>query len=402
MIYWSSYHHIFVTWPELQPKGDSRLIQGDYRWGDSEVTHIKGPILPVSPPTSWKGRIPEMVSMRYNSSTDLEGARTSGWTREGSVLIQQGGWVGGLPAFNVTAIAEDDCVAYVYKAVGVIVTPPSLKKADLRQWAQSLERPHYYVTAVYLSKIVEYSMVPITTDVEALCEAKIWPDYRFVDDMLYRAANALRYNANNVENVGQVYELIQGIRNPLELLHRVTPKTLKDAWLAYRYSYETTKSDLLEGERFISETLNRTSGTVRLQETYQNTRCNLKFRYWPHENNFLQLAYELIAKLHKLGLQVNAYTAWDAIPFSFVADWFLPIGDYLERLDAIQWFSEFPYEYSALLGVKGTVSIDGLDFRVYERRFVNPSMDLSYFDSDDGTSGKTWGKRTLDLWALRK
>jgi hypothetical protein len=41
----------------------------------------------------------------------------------------------------------------------------------------------------------------------------------------------------------------------------------------------------------------------------------------------------------RLGLLNPAEVIWELVPFSFVADWFLPIGDYLSALDAPMRFS---------------------------------------------------------------
>jgi len=42
----------------------------------------------------------------------------------------------------------------------------------------------------------------------------------------------------------------------------------------------------------------------------------------------------LLHELSQLGITNPASLAWEVTPFSFVADWFFPIGDYLNRLDA--------------------------------------------------------------------
>lgn len=44
------------------------------------------------------------------------------------------------------------------------------------------------------------------------------------------------------------------------------------------------------------------------------------------------------ALLSGLGLTNPAYVAWDAVPFSFVVDWFIPIGSYLKSFDAFVGF----------------------------------------------------------------
>lgn len=53
---------------------------------------------------------------------------------------------------------------------------------------------------------------------------------------------------------------------------------------------------------------------------------------------FTRLDYRLanpgLHEWSQLGLTNPAQIAWEVVPFSFVADWFLPIGDYLNQLDA--------------------------------------------------------------------
>lgn len=44
----------------------------------------------------------------------------------------------------------------------------------------------------------------------------------------------------------------------------------------------------------------------------------------------------LLEDLNRLGITNLTTGAWEAIPFSFVIDWFLPIGNWLNRLDALQ------------------------------------------------------------------
>jgi hypothetical protein len=64
------------------------------------------------------------------------------------------------------------------------------------------------------------------------------------------------------------------------------------------------------------------SGTLLFKESRYDSR-SYTLRYRPKwENNFGQL-----------GLLNPALVAWELVPLSFVADWFLPIGDYLNGLD---------------------------------------------------------------------
>lgn len=50
-----------------------------------------------------------------------------------------------------------------------------------------------------------------------------------------------------------------------------------------------------------------------------------------------------------LGLDNPLGTAWEITPFSFVADWMIPIGDWLEALNAFKYYSGYRCTYSQFL-----------------------------------------------------
>lgn len=45
------------------------------------------------------------------------------------------------------------------------------------------------------------------------------------------------------------------------------------------------------------------------------------------------------ARLAQTGIDNPALLAWELLPYSFVVDWFLPVGNYLESLNAFSGFS---------------------------------------------------------------
>jgi len=69
--------------------------------------------------------------------------------------------------------------------------------------------------------------------------------------------------------------------------------------------------------------------------TFDNFRAKWKFRPMP-----LELP-------GKLGLTNPMEVAWELVPFSFVVDWFLPIGDYLSSLDAPLRFQHISGSYGS-------------------------------------------------------
>lgn len=59
---------------------------------------------------------------------------------------------------------------------------------------------------------------------------------------------------------------------------------------------------------------------------YEAQRCSVTLIY--------ELDNPLLVSLSSLGLTNPAYLAWELVPFSFVVDWALPVGDWLSSLDA--------------------------------------------------------------------
>lgn len=57
---------------------------------------------------------------------------------------------------------------------------------------------------------------------------------------------------------------------------------------------------------------------------------------------------EAIISLASLGITNPLLIGWELVPFSFVVDWFLPVGSYLEGLDALLGYSKFSYSNSVL------------------------------------------------------
>ncbi|DAD51839.1 maturation protein [ssRNA phage Gerhypos.2_2] len=52
-----------------------------------------------------------------------------------------------------------------------------------------------------------------------------------------------------------------------------------------------------------------------------------------HATLELEMASEVVATLGRTGITNPASLAWEELPYSFVVDWFLPVGDYLQSWD---------------------------------------------------------------------
>jgi len=72
---------------------------------------------------------------------------------------------------------------------------------------------------------------------------------------------------------------------------------------------------------------------------------------------------EAIISLASLGALNPLSVAWELVPFSFVADWFIPIGGFIDSLDAMLGYGES--FYSSTLLTKAVVKSKGLSGIVY-------------------------------------
>jgi hypothetical protein len=121
---------------------------------------------------------------------------------------------------------------------------------------------------------------------------------------------------------------VSDFKNPFHLQF----KKPKDLWLAYRYSYTTTKADIEEYsvllkrlQQLPSQQHVRVGGSFRRDDLYFRATAEFVVEDVLPEN-----VWNMVGTFNA---ELSARNAWDLIPFSFVVDWFLKIGDELERYD---------------------------------------------------------------------
>jgi hypothetical protein len=105
-----------------------------------------------------------------------------------------------------------------------------------------------------------------------------------------------------------------------------------DAWLAYRYSYCTTKLDIEEYQSYVQRIIDLTDLTAppsyRCHGTYVDSD-GWKYHCVMRVKTSESLPSTLTDVVRDFGFQLSAVSAWDMIPYSFIVDWFLPVSDIL-------------------------------------------------------------------------
>lgn len=190
--------------------------------------------------------------------------------------------------------------------------------------------------------------------------------------------------ANVIQTAGSVVNILKG---------DFSPKSVKDVWLRYRYEYCTTKMDVEEYTELTRRLLslaNATSVTCTGRFEYKGVSCVTSFDV----DQSQWMPDDALSWLKTYGFRFSAVNAWDMVPYSFVADWFLHISDILEAFqnqgDAISLHTSncwhvFQTEYDSQFTM----------FRVPKAiRWGIPYV------SYKPASGKTIGKRITDAIAL--
>lgn len=271
--------------------------------------------------------------------------------------------------------------------------------------------PYYYGKdrPTHLGTVIT---VPVVTKKEADNVRRLLrnedPLEPYLSDMFFETCSALRLTSNSIANALEVVDLVKDLRSPLQTLENLGSQVKKaggkeraaDAWLKYRYVYNTTKSDISEISEKSKQLTGDLSSTLRAGSASKKSTLHLKLDYKPLDNIFMNAALSLTSGAQRFGFDPSLYNTWDMIPFSFVADWFLPIGKNLERLSNMKWAATMPYNVTALASAYcPSFTVGNITYSVYERFAYSPTFDFT-FEGSDASSIHTWIKRGVDTVAL--
>jgi len=124
---------------------------------------------------------------------------------------------------------------------------------------------------------------------------------------------------------------------------RLKPSDISGRWLELQYGWLPTLSDTFEAVKAFHEisegprkAIIRTS--VSKKAWPEGSQSPNQFSSTYEFNLTRRIQYEMYEEMtaeRSLGLLDPLTVAWEIIPYSFVVDWFVPIGTYLDNLNAI-------------------------------------------------------------------
>lgn len=158
---------------------------------------------------------------------------------------------------------------------------------------------------------------------------------------------ARKQNIIELGRTGRVYTK-NGVVFGKKVETRVT-NFVADSWLEYSYGWKPLLSDVYALTEAYAETMIERSGIVRTVYSSAKTK-SATLRTYTQLNldeidNFvdeISVRYRIDYRIpngansaaNVFGVQNPLLVAWELVPFSFVADWFLPVGNALELLTA--------------------------------------------------------------------
>lgn len=124
-----------------------------------------------------------------------------------------------------------------------------------------------------------------------------------------------------------------GRRRPKSLV----AKDLSGRWLETQYAFMPLVSQSFEAAKALESltkprTLTFNAGVSTKRKTIEWSDSLPNYRYKVHVTYSSRLRaelYETMSTMRSLGLANPAEVAWEVVPYSFVVDWFLPIGSYI-------------------------------------------------------------------------
>lgn len=206
-------------------------------------------------------------------------------------------------------------------------------------------------------------------------------------------------DSNMLANCLDLFDFASDIVSGKVIQDIITKRNLfersSDAWLTYRYSYSTSKSDIGALAEY-AEACNKT--IARSGQRVQEGEMHVKIAISPPHSEIQRL----VDRLTEYGVAPNLYNLWDLVPFSFIADWFIDLGDVLDDITAYGRLAAYHIHY-VTYSWKWVEEFDRngshCKMTVYDRR-VSPTAPpyVPYVESE--VSGSTQIKRMIDTVAL--
>lgn len=175
----------------------------------------------------------------------------------------------------------------------------------------------------------------------AVSNAQIGLTLEMITSTVQRVARSILYiRKGQLPSAARV--LLASPRSSKNLSPRgLTSKDVADAWLELQYGWRPLLKDVHDGAQAMAHIMNpaRSSRFEVYGKTQKSSMQDTGYSRLYYEGFFSRRIIcemtEVLSTPRSLGLLDPLSVAWEILPFSFVADWFIPIGTYLDNVNTI-------------------------------------------------------------------
>jgi hypothetical protein len=182
----------------------------------------------------------------------------------------------------------------------------------------------------------------------------------------------------------------------------ITPTKVHKTWLEYKYGWMPLLMDVRGSAEFFAQQAitrkPRFTVSRKIQDSYQevgdvdhgapfgvppsvSSTLTHVFKGEVKAHIWCELSSPHYSELQQLGLTNPALVAWELVPFSFVFDWFIQVGDYLTAL-------------SAFHGVRV--------LRAYTSQVTNATSIFNYPQVTREDAGYVYAQTPLECWYVER
>lgn len=159
----------------------------------------------------------------------------------------------------------------------------------------------------------------------------------FIHSAMVRTAKGYRYLRR-----GQVQRALDTLTGRKNVKVRDIPGALADSWLAFVFGFQPIANDVASAAKVLQEGLLDPPGdfvffskkTWELNREVHDIANHVKMEGDITGSGMIRVKVTNpdLYKLEQLGLTNPAHVAWELVPFSFVVDWFVPVGQFIQSI----------------------------------------------------------------------
>lgn len=291
-------------------------------------------------------------------------------------------------------------------------------------WVSSYQ-PSYYVTVsnknLLQSALSNFDSDGANTNAEMLAK-DLTDATRLVTEYAERMLSACKYIKKG--RWSKAYRAFNARRGSL----RNSRQAIADHWLAFQWGVKPSLDAIVNAYNLATDTDEKRTFRVRESASTKES-CYLNVENWPNETYRVTIGEQkrrMTVSRHFRDMSAGDFAAlwnnpivpfWDAVPWSFLVDWFIPIGDYLTQFGYYTNALKPPEisgcnSYKIELSLKGNItrvswpSIIKTEFSGFEMmqfiRTVDSSVHAKYAFSDiiDKSAFGITKSRAINMMAL--